>query len=92
MIRSFKSRALKRFWIDGKTKEIAAEWQPRVTMVLDRLDVSKRPTDMRLPGFGFHPLKGPRKGQYAVSVSGNFRITFAWLDEDAIDVHLEDYH
>jgi toxin HigB-1 len=92
MIRSFRSRALKRFWVDGKTKDIASEWQPRITILLDRLDASRRPSDMALPGFGFHPLKGPRKGQYAVSVSGNFRITFAWLDEDAIDVHLEDYH
>ena len=61
-------------------------------MLLDRLDAAKKPTDMRLPGFGFHPLKGPSKGRYAVTVSGNYRITFAWDDEDAVDVHFEDYH
>ena len=92
MIRSFKSRALKRFWQTGESGEIAKEWQKKIEILLDRLDASRKPADMRLPGFGFHPLKGASKGRYAVKVSGNFRITFAWDDEDAVDVHLEDYH
>ncbi len=32
-----------------------------------------------------------KKGRYAVS-SGNWRITFGWIEGDAIDVDLEDYH
>jgi len=51
-----------------------------------------KPEDMNLPGFRFHALKGKEKGRYAVDASGNWRITFAWLDGDAIDVDLEDYH
>ena len=47
---------------------------------------------MILPGYDFHPLKGDRKGTYAVSVSGNWRITFQFADGDATDVDLEDYH
>ncbi len=47
---------------------------------------------MDLPGFHFHALKGDAKGRYSVRVSGNFRITFGWHDDDAIDVDLEDYH
>ena len=47
---------------------------------------------MRLPGYRFHPLKGDRKGHHAVSVSGNWRLTFRFEDEDAFDVNLEDYH
>ncbi len=47
---------------------------------------------MNLPGYRFHPLKGTRKGTYAVDVSGNSRLTFRFEGEDAVDVNLEDYH
>ncbi len=47
---------------------------------------------MNLPGYKFHGLKGDRKGTYAVSVSGNWRITFRFAEGDAVDVNLEDYH
>lgn len=35
---------------------------------------------------------GRDRGRYAVNASGNWRITFGWLEDDAIDVDLEDYH
>jgi proteic killer suppression protein len=60
--------------------------------MLDRLDAAVVPEDMDLPGFKFHELKGKRKGIYAVSVSGNWRITFKFDGEGAFDVDLEDYH
>jgi len=47
---------------------------------------------MALPGYAFHPLKGSRKGEYSIPVSGNWRITFKFVEGDAIDVNLEDYH
>ena len=47
---------------------------------------------MNLPGLRFHALKGASKDRYAVDASGNFRITFAFDGEDAVEVDLEDYH
>jgi proteic killer suppression protein len=47
---------------------------------------------MNLPGYKFHGLKGDRKGVYAVSVSGNWRVTFQFEAGDAVYVNLEDYH
>jgi len=47
---------------------------------------------MSQPGLRFHALKGAAKERYAVDASGNWRITFAWDGEDAVDVDLEDYH
>jgi proteic killer suppression protein len=64
----------------------------RIVRMLDRLDIAIRPGDMNVPGWQFHPLKGTRKGRWAVSVSGNLRLTFAFDGEDAIDIDLEDYH
>ena len=60
--------------------------------MLERLEASVVPGDMNLPGWRFHPLKGGMAGRYAVDLSGNWRLTFAWDGTDAIDVDLEDYH
>ncbi|MCI0620988.1 MAG: type II toxin-antitoxin system RelE/ParE family toxin [Acidobacteria bacterium] len=40
----------------------------------------------------FHPLKGDRKGGWAVSVSGSWRVTFKFVGKDANFVDYEDYH
>ena len=47
---------------------------------------------MDLPGLRLHPLKGNRKGTWAVKVSGNWRITFKIQNGDVFDVNYEDYH
>ena len=47
---------------------------------------------MDLPGFRLHWLKGALKGHYAVSVSGNWRVTFRFEDGFAVDVDYPDYH
>ena len=47
---------------------------------------------MDMPGYRFHQLKGTSKKRYAVDASGNWRVTFGWNGEDAVDVDLEDYH
>ena len=47
---------------------------------------------MGLPGLRLQPLKGERKGSWAVWVSGNWRVTFSFIGKDATDVDYEDYH
>jgi proteic killer suppression protein len=92
MILSFRSRALQRFWERNDVTRLPPDRVSRISMILDRLDASIRPSDMNLPGLGFHALSGDKKGRYAVSVSANWRITFAWQEEDAVQVDFEDYH
>ena len=92
MIASFRSRALKHYWEKGETRRLPAQSLVRIAMILDRLDAAVEPNDLDLPGLGFHPLKGQRKGEFAVLVTRNWRITFGWANGDAVDVDLEDYH
>lgn len=47
---------------------------------------------MNLPGLKFHALRGDQRGRFALSASGNWRITFGWQGKDAVEVDLEDYH
>lgn len=92
MIESFRHRGLKALYDGRTTRRVAAEHVGKLRDILAVLDRSKRPQDMDLPGFRLHPLKGERKGHYAVSVSGNWRVTFRFEDGDAVDVDYVDYH
>ncbi|MFL6675971.1 MAG: type II toxin-antitoxin system RelE/ParE family toxin [Massilia sp.] len=92
MITSIRHKGLRKFFSGADRRGIPPEHAVRIERMLDRLDASAKPQDMDLPGYKFHPLKGDRKGSYAVSVSGNLRITFRFEAEDATDVDLEDYH
>lgn len=92
MIRKIRHRGLERFFSNGDYRGIPAQFAGRLERMLDRLDAAIKPDDMNLPGYKFHPLKGTRKGTYAVSVSGNWRLTFRFDCEDALDIDLEDYH
>ena len=60
--------------------------------MLDRLEASKEAEDMDLPGYKYYALKGEQKGEFAVSASANWRITFEFTGEVAFNVNLEDCH
>lgn len=92
MILRFRHKGLQRFFTKGDHRGIPAYQAARLDRLLDRLDACSTPSDMNLPGYRWHPLKGPLAGRYAVDVSANWRLTFAWDGEHAIDVDLEDYH
>ena len=92
MIIQFKHRGLQLFFTKGSCKGIPAQFASLLERILDRLDSSSCPDDMNLPGYKFHELEGKRKGVYAVSVSGNWRVSFEFKDSDVINVNLEDYH
>jgi proteic killer suppression protein len=92
MIRKFRHRGLERFFLKGTKAGIQAAHERRIRLILARLHASTCPQDMNLPGLRLHELKGTRKGIWSVSVSGNWRITFAFYGLDEIDVDYEDYH
>jgi proteic killer suppression protein len=92
MIKSFKSKALKDFAETGNAAKLPVQNEARVRRILLVLNAATFPIHMNVPGFKFHELKGDRKGEYAVWVSGNYRITFGFDGEDAVDVNIEDYH
>ena len=92
MIKSFRSKTLRQFAERGDISKLSVQNPARIRRILLALDAAKTPDAMNMPGLRFHSLKGDSKGRHAVGASGNWRITFVWHDEDAIDVDLEDYH
>ena len=61
-------------------------------MQLAALDSAELVDDMDIPGFKLHPLKGDLQGRWSISVSGNWRLTFVFLDGNAEVLDYEDYH
>ena len=64
----------------------------RIALTLADLDGARNPSDLDLPGYRLHPLKGALKGYWSISISGNWRLIFRFEDGDAYDVDLVDYH
>jgi proteic killer suppression protein len=60
--------------------------------ILSALEAAELPEQMNYPGSYFHALKGDRAGRYAVRLSANYRVTFGWDEDSAVDVDIEDYH
>ncbi len=92
MITSFRHKGLRKLFETGNTSGVRSEHVSRVKRILALLETSNSISDMNLPGLNLHELVGKRKGIWAVRVSGNWRITFEFIDGDVRLVDYEDYH
>jgi toxin HigB-1 len=92
MIRGFRHKGLKLLYDKGDRRRVLPAYADKIERILARLDQATAPTDMDLPGYRLHPLKGGLAGFWSVTVSGNWRIVFRFDDGDASDVGLVDYH
>jgi proteic killer suppression protein len=92
VIVSFRHRGLKRFFTTGDRRGLHPDHVAKIRRVLARLHAATSLRDLDAPGLRLHPLKGPKKGRWAVDVSANWRITFSFDGRDCHDVDCEDYH
>lgn len=92
MILSFRHKGLKRFYEKGDRSRLPAEFVERIQDILTALDTADSLETIDRPSFRLHPLKGPRSGEWAVTVRANWRIVFRFEAPDVVDVNLEDYH
>ena len=93
MIRSLVHKGLQAFFEHGSKAGIQAAHAPRLARQLSRLDQARVPREMNIPGWRLHRLGGQALGgHWAVSVSGNWRLTFRFDGEDAVLVNYQDYH
>ena len=92
MIKSFRHKGLETFFYTGSKKGIRPEHANRLERILDRLNAAGNIKDMNYPGSYLHQLSGDKKGQYAVKVSGNWRVFFAFIEGEAYVIDYDDYH
>ena len=89
----FKHKGLQELFDEGNSRRVKADQVPRIEHILFLLDAAQSPSSIdSRPGFRLHRLKGNRIGQWSMAVSGNWRIVFRFVDGEAVDVDLVDYH
>ena len=92
MIRSIRHKGLKRLYETDDPRGVIGEHAEKLRDILARLDAAGDVSDLDLPGFRLHPLKGEFKGFWAVTVRANWRVVFRFTDGEALDVDYVDYH
>ena|ERR1035438_4974989 len=92
MIRSFRHKGIEKFFRTGSKAGIQASHAARLADQLAVLNSATRPDQMNVPGWKLHALRGDLAAHWAVSVNGNWRLTFRFDGEDAILVDYRDYH
>lgn len=91
MLGGFRHKGLAELYRIGQSRRIGADYARKCILILELLDKATLPEHMNVIGLRFHGLQG-KPHRWAVRVSANYRITFGWSGEDAIDVDFEDYH
>lgn len=93
MIKTFRHKGLEAFFKTGSKAGIQPHHAGKLRLMLTALDNAKQPSDLNAPSWKLHPLAGDLAGHYAVSVSGNWRLTFIFTgDKNAELVDYQDYH
>lgn len=93
MITSFKHKGLQKFFETGSTAGIQANHKNKLTLQLSTLNNAETVFAMDVPGWQLHALTGDLDGHWAVSVNGNWRLTFRFTDDgNAEIVNYQDYH
>lgn len=93
MIKSFADRRTQELYVTGKAKRLPSDIVRRAIRKLDYVNLAAKLDDLRVPpGNRLHALTGDRNGQYAISINDQWRICFRFVDGDAYDVEICDYH
>ena len=83
MIKTFKHKGLEKFFLTGNKAFIQAKHANKLKMQLAAIDTAFVINDLNLPNYRLHSLKGNKSGLWLITVNGNWRITFEFLDGNA---------
>jgi proteic killer suppression protein len=93
MIKTFGDRHTRELYVTGKSRRLPPDVAKRAKRKLEYIDLASRLDDLKVPpGNRLHALVRDRAGQHAISISDQWRICFRFVDGDAYDVEITDYH
>ena len=75
-IKSFKSKALKLFWMNDDTSKVKQSHIDSINDILTAIEASHAPRDLKQSFSSFDEKKGGGIGTFTIKVNGNWRITF----------------
>jgi len=93
VIRNFVDKEAEKIWGGTPSRRLPAVIQPVARRKLRMLSNASVLEDLRIPPANrLEALKGQRKGQHSIRINDQWRICFRWIDGDAHDVEIVDYH
>lgn len=93
MIKTFTDKYTREFFATGRSRRLQPDVLKRAMRRLEYIDLATCLDDLKVPPSNrLHALKGKRKGQYSISINDQWRICFCFIDGDAYDVEITDYH
>lgn len=93
MIKTFADQRTQDLYLTGAAKRFPPDIAARAARKLEYVGLATSLDDLKVPpGNRLHALKGDRKGQHAIAVNDQWRICFRFVDGDAYDVEICDYH
>jgi proteic killer suppression protein len=93
MIKTFADRHTSELYASGKSRRLPPDLVSRALRRLEYIDLSVSLDDLKVPPSNrLHALKDDRSGQHSISINDQWRICFVYLDGDAYDVEITDYH
>ena len=93
MIKSFRSGETEKIWNGVRSKRLPQTIQQVARRKLRMLNNARSLNDLRVPPANrLEALKGSRSGQHSIRVNDQWRICFVWVDGDAVNVEIVDYH
>lgn len=98
MIRNFGNKTAADLYHKGFSKGLPRQFWQRAIQLLDVMEAVENLEDLKIRGFPpsirLHPLKGVRKGQWAIDINkvSGWRITFKFENSEFVEVKIEDYH
>lgn len=93
MIKSFKCKETEKIFRGKFSKKLPLDLQRRALIKLHMIDAAEDVTDLRVPPANYlEQLLGDRAGQHSIRINQQYRICFKWVENNAFDVEIVDYH
>jgi len=93
MIKSFANKETQKLYVTGRSKKFTEDVCNIGSRKLDYLNAAKRLEDLRLPpGNRLEALRGRYEGKYSIRINNQYRIVFRFVESDAYEVEITDYH
>jgi len=93
MIKTFADKHTQELYTTGRSKRVPSDILKRALRRLEYIDLAACLDDLKVPPSNrLHSLKGDRAGQHSISINEQWRICFSFIDGDAYDVEITDYH
>ena len=93
MIKTFADKETQLLFITGKSKRLPPHLFRRALRRLEYINLAITLNDLKVPPSNrLHALSGDRDGQFSISINDQWRICFRFVDGDAYDVEITDYH